>query len=229
MNSTQKTARIAGLMYLLVIVLGIFAELYVRSSLIVRGDAAATANNIIASESLFRIGFVSDLIMITCFLFLALALYKLLKPVNKNQALLMVLFVLVCIPIMCLNMLNHFVALLLLSGADYLTIFEADQLHALAMLFLDLHGYGYLIAQIFFGLWLLPLGILVFKSGFLPRVLGVLLVIACFGMLIEFFNVFLFPGYQSIIIDLLSYETAIAEISFCFWLLIRGVNVKRLP
>ena len=197
MNSNKKTARIAGLLYLLTVVFGILAE-FVRSTLIVYGDAAATAHNIMASESLFRIGFVSDLIMMTCYLLLALILYVLLKPVNKNLASLFVLFTLVSVAIMCINMLNQFAAPLLLSGADYLKVFEADQLHAQVMLFLNLHKHGYLIAQIFFGLWLLPLGYLVFKSGYFPRILGILLMIACFGHLIQFFTLFLFPNYAVI-------------------------------
>ena len=220
-------ARVAGLLYLIVIIAGIFAEAFVRQSLIVSGDAGATANNIMASQSLFRVGSVSDLIHMISFLLLPLALYKLLKPVNKNHASLMVIFVIASVPILCLNMVNQFAALLLLSGADYLRVFEPDQLHAQVMLFLDLHRHGYLIAQIFTGLWLLPLGFLVFKSGFLPRILGILLMIATFGYLIETFGNFLFPRYQEIYAWIVAVPAAIGEISFCLWLLIRGVNVQK--
>ena len=161
--SQRKAARVAGVLYLIVIVAGVFAQFFVRSKLIVPGDATATANNILASQMLFRIGFVSDLITFTCFVLLPLALYVLLKPVNKNLASLMVIFVLASVPISFINMLNHFAPLLLLSGADYLTVFGADQLHALVMFFFDLYTSGVGIATIFHGLWLLPLGYLVYK------------------------------------------------------------------
>ncbi len=221
--SQRKTARLAGILYLLTIVFGIFAQV-VRSNLIVPGDALATASNIMASESLFRIGFISDLTMITCYFLTACVLYMLLKPVNKNLALLFVLFTLGSVSILFINMLNHFAALLLLSGADYLTVFGVDQLNGLVMLFLNLHTHGYFIAQIFFGLWLLPLGYLVYKSGYFPRILGVLLMIACFGHLIEFFTMFLFPNYEAIAYPGLVVAT-IGELGFCGWLLFKGVKI----
>ena len=227
MNSPKKTARVAGFLYLMVIVFGVFAEFFVRQRLIVPGDAATTANNIMAFESLFRIGFVSDLIQVTFWLLLPLPLYKLLKPVNKNHASVMVIFVLVGVAIQCLNMLNQFAALLLLGGAEYLKVFEANQLHALAMFFLNLHKYGYIIPQIFHGLWLLPLGYLVFKSGSFPRVFGVLLIIACFSFLLDEFGRFLLPNYGETIALVVGLPTIIGEFSFCGWLLIRGVNVEK--
>lgn len=226
MNS-RKTARIAGLLYLLVIVFGAFAEVGVRSSLIVPGDAAATAAKIMASESLFRIGFMSDLIMMTCYFLLAFTLYVLLKPADNNLSLLFVLFTLASVAIMSLNMLNQFAALLLLSGMGYLTVFSADQLQALALFFLDLHKYGYFIAQIFFGLWLLPLGYVGFKSGYFPRALSILVMLACVGHLIQYFQVFLFPGYDAITYPGLAIAT-IGEISLCFWLLIKGGTVSEI-
>ncbi len=218
----NKTARIAGLLYLIPFILS-FLAIFLRQSLIVPGDAATTANNIMASESLFRLSIVSDLIVQTVFVLLVLVLYKLLKPVNKNHALLMVIFFLVSVPIAMLNMLNQFAALLLLSGADYLTVFTADQLQALVPLFRDLHEVGYMIAYIFWGLWLFPLGYLVFKSGFLPRILGVLLMISCFGYLIDFFTFFLFPNFDVAI----NMYTGWAELLLCLWLLIKGVNVEQ--
>jgi hypothetical protein len=176
-----------------------------------------------ASESLFRLSIVSDLIVQAVFVLVVLLLYKLLKPVNKNHAVLMVIFFLVSVPIAMLNMLNQFAALLLLSGADYLTVFTADQLQALVPLFRDLHEVGYMIAYIFWGLWLFPLGYLVFKSGFLPRILGVLLMISCFGYLIDFFTFFLFPNFDVAI----NMYTGWAELLLCLWLLIKGVNVEQ--
>jgi hypothetical protein len=152
---------------------------------------------------------------------LPLALYKLLKPVNKNIALIMVLFALASVPMAMLNMLNYFAALLLLNSADYLRAFGADQLHAQVMFFLDLYGYGAYIPQ-FLGLWLLPLGYLVFKSGFLPRILGVLLMIGCFGYLIDAVSFFLF-GNSIATLSLLAF---IGELLFAVWLLIKGVNVE---
>lgn len=218
----NRIARVAGILYLIIFCLGIFAELFVRQSLIVPGDAATTVNNIMVSESLFRISLVSDLIRHTFLILLPLVLYQLLKPVGKNIALLMVIFALAGVPIALLNMLNHFAALLLLSGADYLTAFEADQLHAQVMFFLDLYEYGAFIPQ-FLGLWLLPLGYLVFKSGFLPRILGILLMIGCFGYVIDAVLFFLFASSAAT----LSLFAFIGELLFALWLLIKGVNIEQ--
>jgi hypothetical protein len=218
----NRIARVAGMLYLIIFCLGIFAELFVRQSLIVPGDAATTVNNIMVSESLFRISLVSDLIRHTFLILLPLVLYQLLKPVGKNIALLMVIFALAGVPIALLNMLNHFAALLLLSGADYLTAFEADQLRAQVMFFLDLYEYGAFIPQ-FLGLWLLPLGYLVFKSGFLPRILGILLMIGCFGYVIDAVLFFLFASSAAT----LSLFAFIGELLFALWLLIKGVNIEQ--
>jgi hypothetical protein len=147
----------------------------------------------------------------------------LLKPVNKKQAVLMVVLFLVSVPIAMLNVLNQFAALLLASGADYLTAIPAEQLHALVPFFLELNEYGIFIAYIFWGLWLFPLGYLVFKSGFLPKILGIYLMISCFGYLIDFATFFLFPGFP-LSINML---TGWAELFLCLWLLIKGVNVEK--
>ena len=215
-------ARIAGVLYLFIAVSGIFNMMFGPSSLIVLGDAAITANNIMASESLFRLGIVNDLIAQTVGILLVIALYKLLKPVNKNQALLMVIFALVGIPIVMLNLLNQFAAQLLLSGANYLTVFAADQLQALVMLFLNLDEHGFFIAHIFWGLWLFPMGYLVYKSGYIPRILGILLIIAGFGYLIDFVTFFFVPSFGPI-----KMFTFIGEVLFPLWLLIKGVNVEQ--
>jgi len=189
----------------------------------VSGDAITTANNIMASELLFRLSIVSALLSQIVGIGVTLALYQLLKPVNRNMASLMVIFVLTGIPITMLTELTHVAALQLLSGADYLTIFTIEQLQALALLFLDLHGYGLTIAGIFWGLWLFPLGYLVFKSGFLPRILGVLLILGCFGYLIDSFGLFLFPDYN---LNIALY-TGWSEVIFPLWLVIKGVNVEQ--
>ncbi|MBA7524357.1 hypothetical protein ES705_16494 [subsurface metagenome] len=224
MNTNKKTARIAGVLYLLVAICAFFA-VFVRSKLIVSGDAAITASNIMASELLFRFGFVSDLIMTTCWILLAFALYVLFKPVNKNHALLMVSFVLVGSAITCINMLNQFAALLVLNGANYLTVLGTDQLQAQAMLFLKLHEHGIIIAEIFFGLWLFPLGYLVFKSGYFPKVLGrilsILLIIAGLGYMIDFLIFFLFPNFDVAITQF----TFWGEVLLLLWLLIKGVKI----
>lgn len=221
----KETARVAGLLYLLVIIFGMFAELYVSLRLIVPGDATATASKIMASELLYRIGFMSGLFHHTCFLLLVLVFYKLLKPVSKNYAVLMMVLGLGAVPIMMLNMLNQFAALLLLSGAGYLEVFTTDQLQALALLFLDFHSHGYFIAGMFSGLFLLPLGYLVFKSGYIPKVLGVLLMAGCFGYLTELIFVFIFPSYA--VISYLGLAVAIiAEFSITFWLLLKGVEER---
>jgi len=191
-TSPLLIARVAGFLYLLVVPLGIFSIL--TSRLVVPADAATTAKNIMGSELVFRLGIVSVLLATIVLILVVLVLYKLLKPVNKSMALLMVMFLLVGASIAMLTELNQFAALLLLSGADYLKVFTTEQLQALALLFLRLYDRGGDIAYIFWGLWLFPLGYLVFKSGFFPRILGVLLMISCFGYLIDSFAIFL--GYS---------------------------------
>jgi hypothetical protein len=179
------TARIAGGLYLIVAICGVFSLMYIPSTLIVWGDATATAGKITASETLFRAGILSGFTCMIAFILLPLVLYRLLKEVNDTYALLMVIFALISAPISFINLANQFSMLQLLSGANYLQAFEAAQLHALMMLSLDSYFIGNLIAQIFWGLWLLPFGILVYKSGFLPKTLGVLLVVACFCYLFD--------------------------------------------
>lgn len=220
-TSPLFTARLAGFLYLLVVPLGIFGSLYVPSRLIVSGDAAATANNLMASETLFRLAIVSDLLAPLVLIFVVLFLYKLLKPVDKNMAWLMVIFLLLGVPIALLSKANQFIALQLLSGADYLTVFTQEQLQALALLFLRLHDRAGTIAAIFWGLWLFPMGYLVFQSGFFPRILGILLMIACFGYVINSFSIFL--GY-TVNIGLLA---ALGEVLFILWLLIKGVDAEQ--
>ena len=217
----NKTARIAGFLYLTMVPLGFFG-MFGHSNLIVPGDAATTANNIMAYASLFRFSIVSALIVQVVNILLVLVLYKLLKPVNRNHAVLMVIFILVSVPITMLNELNQFAALLLLNGADYLTAFEADQLQAKVMLFLDLHEHGIHISGIFWGLWLCPMGYLVFKSGFLPRILGILLIIGCLGYLIDSVRFFFFPSFEPIVL-----YTFWGELLLPLWLLIKGVNVEQ--
>ncbi|HMB22819.1 MAG TPA: DUF4386 domain-containing protein [Anaerolineales bacterium] len=225
MNSIQKTARRAGILYFLYIAATIFANAS-RTKLIVFGDASATANNILASEGLFRIGFISDILAGVLFLLTAWALYVLLKSVNQDLALLFVFLNLGGVAVQCLNMLNLFSAVLLLSGVDYLNVFQVDQLQALAMLFLDLYKNGFMIAQFFYGAWLFPLGYLVFKSGYLPKILGIVLMVECFGWLMYPFQFFFFPAYTGI--TYLSFAMGfIGEFSLTLWLLIKGVQEQK--
>jgi len=223
MNSIKNTARLAGLLYLALAALSAFGLVYVPSMIIVPGDAAATANNIVTSESLFRLGFVSNLVAFTVNIFVALLLYKLLKPVNRSLASAMVILILMGLAIGMLNELNQFAALLILGGVGHLTAFTAVQSQALASLFLDIYQHGFTIAHIFWGLWLFPMGYLVFKSGFLPKFMGVLLIIAGLGYLTDFTLFFLFPDIDVAVSDF----TFVGEVVLIFWLLIKGVNVEQ--
>ena len=175
--NANKTARIAGFLYLLLAPLGFFGGMYIPS-LTVPGNAAATVGNIMAHAVLFRLSIFSALLTPIVTVFVALFLYKLFKSVDKNQAVLMVIFAFAALPIAMLNELNHYAVLQLLNGTNYLKVLGVDQLYSQVMFFLDLSQYGVSIAGIFWGLWLLPMGYLVFKSGFFPRVIGVLLIIA---------------------------------------------------
>lgn len=222
-TSPLTIARVAGFLYLLTVPLGIFNFTYIPTNLIVSGDAAKTAHNMMASESLVRLGIVSALLGAIIPILYLLLLYKLLKPVSKDIAVLMVVVSLMGLPIAMLNELTQLGVLQLLSGADYLTVFTTAQLQALAYLFVRLHSYGVNIAFIFSGLWLLPLGYLVFNSGFIPRILGILLVVGGFGYLIDVFAGFLFPA-SNLSIGLF---TGLSEIFFLLWLFIKGVNVEQ--
>lgn len=222
-GSIQKTARIAGFLYLLLAVFGGFAEFAVRQGLIVAGDAAATASNISSSETLFRIGLVGELVGQVVFVFIVLALYRILKPVDTNQARLMVVLVIIAVTITCLNMLNQFAALPLIGGEAYLAGFSPNQQQAMALFYLDLQKAGYIIAQIFFGLWLLPLGLMIYRSGFMPKIVGILLIVACFGYLIDVFTFFLVPGFDVVISEF----TFVGELLLLLWLLVKGVDVEK--
>lgn len=228
--SLQKTARIAGWLYLLLAVCYLFSVMYVDAQLYVPGDALATVGNIQASGWLFRLGIVGILVGQISFLLVANALYKLFKSVDEDQARLMLIMVIACAPVACLNVITQFATLLVTSGAGYLSAFEPAQLNALAMLFLDMQKYGASISEIFMGLWLIPLGWLVFKSGFFPRVLGFLLMIGSIGYLISSFRNFLVPqnGVISNISSVFLVVSTIAEFSFVFWLLLKGINIRRV-
>ena len=227
MSFTKKPGRFAGLLYILASIPGVFALIYVPSKLIVHGNATATAHNIAASETLFRLGIAADLIGQALFIFVALALYDLLKAVNQRHALLMLTLILVAIPIAFLNELNAIAALVLVRGADFLSLFDKPQRDALAMLFLNLHGHGFGVAAIFWGLWLFPLGLLVYRSGFLPRILGVVLMVNCFAYPVNSFTSLVLPQYEAIVSRWMS-PLQFGELVFMLWLLIMGAKPKPL-
>lgn len=227
MNPGKATARTAGLLYLLLAVTGGFSMLYVPS-LIVPGDAAATAANIAANELLFRLGILSGLVSQVAFVLLVLALYALFKGVNKGYSSVMVALVVAAAPVAFLNMLNQVAALHVLDSAAYLTAFAPGQVNALMMLFLDLHGHGLLIVELFWGLWLLPLGLLVIQSGFIPRVVGILLIIGFAGYLLDFVTRLLFPDHTAIVSPIAG-VSKFGELAIILWLLIKGVREQRAP
>jgi len=221
--SPRKTARIAGFFYFTYFITSLIANFFGNFVFV---DAPTTLNTIIAHESSFRVGLVISLFSVVFFLLAAWALYVLLKPVNKNLALLFLLLNLGGFVIWCLSTLNLFSSLLLMSGADYLKVFQPDQLQAQAMSFINLYKNGSVIAQIPYGVWLFPLGYLVFKSRFLPKILGILLIADFFAQLIFVIERFLLPTY-----DVISYPgvaiSFIEELSFTSWLLIKGVKDQK--
>ena len=226
-RSPRALARIAGLWYLLLAVCAYFT-FFVDSTLYVSGDAVATAAKILARTSLFRLGIVSDLVGEAGFLFSGLAFYRLFASVDGHQARTLLAVVVASVPIAFLVTLNKFAPIILLGDAGFLKAFEPAQLQALAMLFIELQKYGILIVSVFWGLWLLPLGILAYKSGFFPRIFGVLLIVNFASYMVNEFLAFLFPEAKQLIAPVMTVLLAIGEIPFLFWLLIRGArNTER--
>ena len=200
--------------------------MYVPATLIVAGDAGVTASNIMAHELLFRMGIAGSLITQLLQIVVVLVLYKLFKPVNKNLSMLMVVFALVGVPISMVNTFNRLAALMLINGADYLSVLATDQLHALAMFFLNLNEYGVLtIPAIFWGLWLLPLGLLIKKSGYFPKIIGTLVVAGGIGYLFSSFGHLLFPNYEKLLslFELLTY----GEVLFIGWVVLKGAKISK--
>lgn len=226
--SNKKLARIAGLLYLGVVLTGIFTLMYVPSKLIVADNASLTYQNITSSETLFRLGIIGGLLCYTFFLFLPLVLYKLLKSVNENYAKLMVLLAVLSVPIFSLNVQNEFSILSLIKGGQSKLGLSTEQIQSQVMLYLDQYDNGMRIVHIFSGLWLFPFGYLVFKSGFLPQILGVLLMLGCFGYLINFVGHTLIDSYSKIgISSYISLPASFGEIGTCIWLLIMGAKDKK--
>lgn len=229
MDTRKRTARLAGLYYLIVIVTGIFALVYVPSQTIVYGDPVATVERIASAEGLFRVGILSNLLCETAFIFLALTLRRLLKPVGEVAASLMLTLVVVAVPIAFLNETNRVATLLLSSRADYLAVLPPDQRSALAMLFVHLYDYGGFIAGILWGLWLLPFGYLAFRSGFIPRVIGVLVMLAGAAILLESATFLVAPTWHPAVSDVTALPSAAGEFAAMLWLLLKGTRDAPAP
>lgn len=225
MHPTVKTARIAGALYLSMVVTGPFSLIYLPNKLIVPGNAVATAGKVLASEMLFRLGVVADLAGAVLFILLAMALYRLFSGVNKTHASLLVVLVLVSATIGFVNVLSNIAALTLFRGADFLAVFDKPQRDALGMLFLRLHGQGNVINEIFWGLWLFPFGVLVMRSRFLPRILGILLIVNCFAYLAISLTSLLFPEYGNLLFRA-AMPALLGEVWIMLWLLIKGAKVR---
>ncbi len=227
MDSTKKNARIAGWLYLITCLPAPFSLLYVPNTLIVSGNATETASRILAHETMFRLAMAGELINAIAFIFVVRALYFLLQGVNKRLASLMVALFAISIPISCLNVLNDVAALVLLKGADFLSVFTRPQLDALALVFLRMHSSGFLVAQIFWGLWLLPFGVLVYRSGFIPRILGVFLIFNGLAYPAISFTALLLPQYRGIV-SRITFPLLFGEAAMMLWLIVIGARDRGL-
>jgi hypothetical protein len=222
--SPQRYARTGGVLYLIIIAAGILGQLFVRGTLVVSGDATATTHQIMAAPSLWRIGIAGDIIMHVCDLPLMLILYLLLRPVNRNLALLALLFNLIQTAVLVANKLILLVPLYLIENANYLKAFTPDQLEAVTYIAVKAHDYGFGVGLIFFGFTCLVVGYLIFCSGFLPRILGIFMQMAGLSYLINSFALLLAPAFASLISPAILLPAFIGELSFCLWFLLKGVN-----
>jgi hypothetical protein len=220
-------ARVAGLIWVIVAIMAPFAEFFVRQRLVVPGDVAATADNIVASQSLFRAGFASDLIVFVIEVALAAVLYVLFRPVSRTLALVMSFARLAMVTVLGLNLLNMLTALQFLTSPEYAAVFEKGHLQGLAFAFLNAQSSGYALGMVFFGLHLGVLGYLVYRSGFLPRILGILMVLSALGYLADSFTGFLVPQYSDTLASVVVVTALIGELPLTLWLLVKGVNVER--
>jgi hypothetical protein len=225
-TSPRAYARACGVLYLYIIVAALFAEAYVRGTLVV-SDAAATANNILAHETLFCLGFTGDLLNVACDVAVTVILYVLLKPVSRNLALLGAFVRLAADAVLCVALLMEFAGLRILVEGGFLKGFDPQQIQSLAMLMFKLHAYGYTIAMVFFGVGLVVSGYLIFKSSYFPRALGVVLMFAGSGYLIDCFARFLAPLVASVLFPWARLPGFLAELALCAWLLVKGVDVPK--
>lgn len=223
MTSLSRNARIAGLLYFMLALAGPVRLIYIPSVLFVSGNAAATTHNIASHELLFRFGIFADLAAATLDIFVVLALYRLLSGVDRTLATIMVVLGIVDVPIYFVNTLNDVGALLFARGSDFLSVFGQSQQEAMTMLFLNLHHYGVVVNEVFWGLWLLPFGILVYKSDFLPRILGVWLVLNCFAYLAQSVVGILLPQYLELVSNV-AFPLQLGEIAILLWLLVMGAK-----
>ena len=226
-SSPKRLARIAGFFYLLVGITGGFAEGFVDPKIYVTGDAAATAGNVFANEQLVRMSVVSHLVDAVFFVLTAMALYILLEHVHKSMARAMLVFVAVAVGIITLNAVFQFEGLQVATNASYVTAFGAAGSNALVLLLLDIQHYGTLTAQVFFGLWLAPLGYLAYKSGMFPKSLGITLVAATVCYLVHLITAFLVPGFHEQIQSFIVIVPTIAEIWMVLYLLVVGVKTVK--
>lgn len=226
-TSPQVYARIGGAMYLVIILLGSFGEIFVRGSNVVSGDAAATARNIMASPSLWRAGIVTDLVMHLCDVPVMLVFYVLLRPVSRTLALTALLFNLIQTATLVANKLNLVVPLFLLGDAGYLKAFTPQQLEALSYVSLRTHDYGFGVGLLFFGVTVIINGLLIVRSGYLPRTLGVLMQIAGACYLINTLALILSPSLASRLVPFILLPPFVAELSMALWLLVKGVNLAK--
>ncbi len=222
----QVWARVAGVMYLLIIATGAFGEIVVRGTLFVSGDPSSTAANIAASESLWRVGIVGDILQHVFDIPVMLALYLILKPVNKNLARLAILFNLIQTAVLVANSFNLIMPLFLVGNAEYLKAFAPNQLHVWTQLFVRLHSYGFGVGLVFFGLTCLVVGYLIFKSGYLPRILGILMIIAGLCYLTNSLALLLAPTVAAVIVPAILLPALVAELSLALWLVIKGIRVE---
>ena len=220
MITSKKIARHSGLLHLSLLPFGIFSFVYVPSIIFVQGDISETISNLMENGWLFRSGIVSHLISQVLVVFLALSMYRLFKYVNKDRSVLMFVLALLGLPISFLNEVHNLAVLRLLDPE--FNMFTSNQLSTQVVLFLDMSRNGVLIAQIFWGLWLIPLGLLVYKSGFLPKLLGILVLVAGSAYLFDSIMQLFFPGFLTI-----SQFTFVFEIILPIWLLIKGVNDEK--
>ena len=227
MNSTKKIARVAGLLYLIIAITGAFGIMYVPSQLFVSDDVNATAKNILSNEFLFRMGIYSSLVCQTVFVFLALALYNLFHKVNIHLTRTLVALVIVGVPIAFLIIFNQYYALTILKE-NFMTNFQPIQQSALAMASLKMYGSGNVIIGIFWGLWLIPFGQLAYKSNFMPKIFGILLIIGGFAYVIDASAFILFPKAHEITMILVGITSSVAELAMVLWLLIRGVREQEI-
>ena len=225
--SPRVLSRIGGVLYLIIIVLGLFGQAFIRDRIIVSGDATATAANIRSLEALWRFGIAAELVLLMCAVGLTLIFFVLLRRVSRDLTLLAVFFNLVAIAVEAAASLNLVAALFPLSNAEYLSAFQPEQLYAMASLSVQSHAYGFGVGLIFFGCECLVLGYLIFRSGYLPKALGVLMQIAGLSYLTNSFALLLAPDIASRLFPAILIPAFIGEASLCLWLLVKGVNVEK--